>query len=55
MKIDVVEVTENEDGSANISLDFDAEALQFVIQAFMTRALTEAVDSYEQSLDSSDG
>ena len=55
MKIDVVKVTENEDGSASIGLDFDAEALQFVIQAFMTRALNETVASYEQSLDSSDG
>lgn len=55
MKIDVVEVTENEDGSANISLDFDAEALQRIVQDFVTRALTEVVNSYEQSLDSSDG
>ena len=45
MKIDVVEITENEDGSANVSVDFDVEALQVIVQAFMTGALTKLVET----------
>lgn len=51
--VNVEEVVENEDGSATVTLQLDEEALQLVVQHFLTTALSNLIK--ESSLDSSAG
>ena len=52
-KINVEEIVENEDGSATVTLQLNEEALQLVVQHFVTTALSNLIK--ESSLDSSAG
>ena len=44
MEIKVITVKENEDGSADVDVRFDAEGLQFLIQEGLTSILKQAID-----------
>ena len=43
MKVDVLEVTEQPDGSARIVVDLDEEALSLIIEGFIVQAITEQI------------
>lgn len=45
MKIEVVEITEKEDGSATITLDLDEEGLQYLVSEGMNSLLRNSIDS----------
>jgi hypothetical protein len=44
-KIVVKEVTENEDGSANMELDLDPQAVQLLLDIGLTRLLEEHLEN----------
>lgn len=48
MKIDVIEVMEQPDGSARVTIDFDEEALVLMIEKFVVQALTEQIGGEQE-------
>ena len=48
MNIDVIEVVEQPDGSARITLDLDSSALAMIVEKFVTEALTKEVNAFEK-------
>ena len=44
MKVEVIEVIEQPDGSARITMDLDEEALTMIIERFVIQALTEQLN-----------
>jgi hypothetical protein len=48
MKVDVIEVTEQPDGSARVTMDLDEEALSLMVEKFVVQALTEQIEVYEK-------
>jgi hypothetical protein len=44
MNIDVVKIVDNEDGSANLEVEMDAEAIHFFVNKAFIQMLKEAVD-----------
>jgi len=48
MNIDVIEVVEQPDGSARITLDLDGSALAMIVEKFVTEALTKEVNAFEK-------
>ena len=48
MQVDVLEVTEQPDGSARVVVDLDEEALSLIIQGFMVRAIAEQMKTHEK-------
>ena len=48
MNIDVIEVMEQPDGSARVTLDLDSSALAMIIEKFVTEALTKEVNAFEK-------
>ena len=49
-KIVVKEVTENEDGSANMELDLDSKAVQLLLDIGLTRLLEEHLENKKNEL-----
>ena len=43
MKVEVIEVIEQPDGSARVTMDLDEEALTMIIERFVIQALTEQI------------
>ena len=48
MQVDVLEVTEQPDGSARIVVDLDEEALSLIIEGFMVQAIAEQIKTHEK-------
>ena len=48
MKIEVKEIIENEDGSATIEMEVDAEANKIILEKFFTDALTKIAKKDEK-------
>jgi len=46
--IEVIEVIENEDGTANIVLDLDASALKLLLNAGLEKILTDHINEQER-------
>jgi hypothetical protein len=52
MNIDVVKIVDNEDGSANLEVEMDAEAIHFFVnRAFIQMLMDEVACSKEEVLD----
>ena len=47
MKIQVKTIKENEDGSANVEIDFDKEGLECLVQHGLISLITQAIDVYK--------
>lgn len=48
MNIDVIEVVEQPDGSARVTMDLDEAALSLIVEKFVVQALTEHIEVYEK-------
>jgi hypothetical protein len=48
MKIELLCLTENEDGSADVDLELDEEAKILLIQVGLETLLTRAIDKYKE-------
>ena len=48
MKIELLCLTENEDGSADMEVELDEEAKILLIQAGLETLLTRAIDKYKE-------
>ena len=46
--IEVLEITENEDGTATIELDLDASALKLLLNAGLEKILTDHINEQER-------
>ena len=53
MKIELLCLTENEDGSADMEVELDEEAKILLIQAGLETLLTIAIDKYKEELNES--
>lgn len=53
MKIELLCLTENEDGSADMDVELDEEAKILLIQAGLETLLTRAIDKYKEELNES--
>jgi hypothetical protein len=47
MKIQVKTIKENEDGSANVEIDFDKEGLECLVQHGLISLIIQAIDVYK--------
>ena len=48
MKIELLNLTENDDGSADVDLELDEEAKILLIQAGLETLITKAIDKYKE-------
>ena len=48
MNIDVIEVVEQPDGSARVTLDLDSSALAMIVEKFVSEALSELLKKFEE-------
>ena len=48
MKIELLNLTENEDGSADMEVELDEEAKILLIQAGLETLITRAIDKYKE-------
>jgi hypothetical protein len=48
MKIELLSLTENEDGSADMKVELDEEAKILLIQAGLETLITRAIDKYKE-------
>ena len=48
MEVNVVEVIEQPDGSARVTMDLDEEALSLIVEKFVVQALTEQIEVFEK-------
>ena len=48
MKLELIELVENEDGSADLQLEVDDEAKLVLIQAGLEKILLDVIDKYEK-------
>ncbi len=48
MKIELLNLTENDDGSADVDLELDEEAKILLIQAGLETLITRAIDKYKE-------
>lgn len=46
--IEVLEVTENDDGTTNVELDLDASALKLLLSAGLEKILRDYIDEQER-------
>lgn len=50
-KIKILEVTENEDGSANVELELSDEAKQMLLEEGFNSVIKKYIENYEKTLD----
>jgi hypothetical protein len=48
MKIELLSLTENEDGSADMEVELDEEAKTLLIQVGLEALITRAIDKYKE-------
>lgn len=53
MRVDVVEVVDQPDGSARVTIDLDGEALSLIIEMFIAEVLTEQFEFYRRKSEES--
>ena len=53
MKIELLNLTENEDGSADVDLELDDEAKKLLIQVGIVTLLLRVIKNYEEKLNES--